>query len=69
MPGTAGDERWVGVLDVLRRGEPKRTVEIGVHPGPDDWRLLERQELARFVPAALADGHVLVSWNALADAN
>jgi predicted glycoside hydrolase/deacetylase ChbG (UPF0249 family) len=69
MPGTAGDERWLGVLDALRSSDPRRSVEIGVHPGPDDWRLLERQELARFVPAALAGGHALVSWNALTDAN
>ena len=61
MPATAGDRHWLGVLDLIG-SDPSASVEIGVHPGPDDWRLVEREELARFVPAARADGHVLSSW-------
>lgn len=62
MPASAGDEDWVAVLDLLERESDDHSLEIGVHPGPSDWRLSEQRELARFVAAALARGHALRTW-------
>jgi chitin disaccharide deacetylase len=65
MPASAGDLGWADEL--LRRvdGLPGSTLEVGVHPGPEDWRADERRSAERLAGAARALGHELVSWRAI----
>jgi len=60
MPATAGDEDWLGVLELVAR---ERSLEVGVHPGSQEpWRLAELQALRPFVEATRARGHTLATW-------
>ena len=64
MPASTGDLAWadelLGRIDSLSGS----TMEVGVHPGPDDWRD-ERRSAARLASAAPELGHELVSWRAI----
>lgn len=62
MPASSGDLGWADAL--LRRvGDlPGSTLEVGVHPGPDEWREDERRSVVRFSVEARELGHELVSW-------
>jgi chitin disaccharide deacetylase len=65
MPASTGDLAWadelLGRIDSLSG----LTMEVGVHPGPDDWRADERRSAARLASAAPELGHELVSWRAI----
>jgi predicted glycoside hydrolase/deacetylase ChbG (UPF0249 family) len=64
MPATAGDTDWRALLPLLSELPVRATLEIGVHPGQiEEWRRAERKGLAAFVPAALAEGHAVATWN------
>lgn len=62
MPATAADERWTDLLDRVAGSPAGATLEVGVHPGPSDWRLVELEALREFVAAARARGHRFVTW-------
>jgi hypothetical protein len=63
MPTSAHDVAWQEALLDRCASLPGGLLEIGVHPGTlEAWRDDERRSLARFVPAARAAGHELVSW-------
>jgi len=65
MPTSDGDSDWRELLSAFASAPADLTLEIGVHPGYDGWRDLERRGLAAFVDAAQAHGHELVTWNEL----
>lgn len=62
MPASTGDLGWADEL--LRRVDdlPGTTLEVGVHPGPYDWRDDERRSAVRLSARAGELGHELVSW-------
>jgi chitin disaccharide deacetylase len=62
MPTSAGDRGWEDPLAGIVRDLDGETIEIGVHPGYDDWRAEERTSVLAFADRARADGHELVSW-------
>jgi predicted glycoside hydrolase/deacetylase ChbG (UPF0249 family) len=39
------------------------TMEIGVHPGFEGWRAIERLSAGRIAAGAAEEGHRLISWN------
>jgi predicted glycoside hydrolase/deacetylase ChbG (UPF0249 family) len=65
MPTSAGDLDWHGGLTELVRTLDGTTLEVGVHPGYDDWRDDERRSVLAFADAARAQGHELVAWRDL----
>ena len=64
MPTSAGDVAWEQALAEIAQ-ELDGTLEVGVHPGYDDWRDGERTSVLAFAELARRDGHELVSWKAL----
>lgn len=57
------DREWPSKLRKRIRGVADGVMEIGVHPGYEGWRDVERQCLQEFVAGALEDGHCLMSWH------
>jgi predicted glycoside hydrolase/deacetylase ChbG (UPF0249 family) len=64
MPTSAGDVGWEQPLTEIARGLTG-TLEVGVHPGYEDWRDGERESVLAFAELARGDGHELVSWKDL----
>lgn len=62
MPASAGDLGWAEDLLTRVSQLPGATLEVGVHPGFDDWRDDERRNAARLAARAGELGHELVSW-------
>ncbi len=66
MPATGGEPGWEKpLLDAVRRLDGA-TMEVGVHPGFDDWREGERTTVLRFSELARDEGHELVAWKDVA---
>ncbi len=65
MPTSAGDRGWAAPLAELIPRLRGTTLEIGVHPGYEDWRADERLSAIAFAAAVKRDGHELVSWRDL----
>lgn len=66
MPTSAGDAGWEGRLAEIARRLRGKTLEVGVHPGFDDWRDGERTSVLQFASLARDGGHELVAWKDLA---
>jgi predicted glycoside hydrolase/deacetylase ChbG (UPF0249 family) len=64
MPTSAGDVGWEQPLAEIAR-KLDGTLEVGVHPGYEDWRDGERISALAFAELARRDGHELVGWAAL----
>jgi predicted glycoside hydrolase/deacetylase ChbG (UPF0249 family) len=65
MPTSTGDVNWHELAPRLRRLHGA-SIEIGVHPGMKEaWRRRERESLVAFVPAAVEQGHELVTWRSI----
>lgn len=62
MPTSAADGAWARPLLAAMDGLPGATLEVGVHPGYDDWRDAERASVLEFATLAQDAGHGLVSW-------
>jgi predicted glycoside hydrolase/deacetylase ChbG (UPF0249 family) len=62
MPTSAHDADWHRLAGRLPAGQ---TLEIGLHPGYEDWRNEERLSLMPFVAEARKAGHELVGWKSL----
>ncbi len=62
MPTSATDVGWPQPLLALAEGLSGQTLEVGVHPGFDDWRDAERESVLVFADLARDAGHTLVSW-------
>jgi predicted glycoside hydrolase/deacetylase ChbG (UPF0249 family) len=61
MPTSAGDLGWEMDLAKIAVGL-NGTLEVGVHPGYEDWRNEERRSVLGFAELCRAHGHELVSW-------
>ncbi len=62
MPTSATDGDWARPLLALARELPGATLEVGVHPGFDDWRAGERESVLELATLARDEGHTLISW-------
>lgn len=62
MPTSAADTAWESPLLEIAAGLDGTTLEVGVHPGYDDWRDGERTSVIAFAALARDAGHTLVSW-------
>lgn len=62
MPTSAADVGWERPLLTIAAGLPGATLEVGVHPGFDDWRNAERESVLELAGLARHAGHTLVSW-------
>jgi hypothetical protein len=62
MPTSADDHGWERPLLAIVAGLDGSTLEVGVHPGYDDWRDGERASVLAFAALARDAGHTLVSW-------
>jgi chitin disaccharide deacetylase len=62
MPTSAADGDWARPLLALATELPGPTLEVGVHPGFDDWRHQERESVLELATLARDEGHTLVSW-------
>jgi predicted glycoside hydrolase/deacetylase ChbG (UPF0249 family) len=63
MATSAGDDDWSPLLERLHRDG---TLEIGVHPGVEGWRGVERNALQAFAEAARRE-HTFVTWKEVGD--
>lgn len=66
MPTSTGDTRWESRLAEIIRRLRGNTLEVGVHPGFDDWQDGERSSVVRFAALARTEGHELVAWKDIA---
>jgi hypothetical protein len=62
MPRGAPGEVWAAALASRL---PRGTLEVGVHPGPDEWRRDQQREVEIFTPLARRRGATMIGWREL----
>jgi hypothetical protein len=62
MPRGGPGEAWAAALAARL---PRGTLEVGVHPGPDGWRLDQRREVEIFISLVRRRGATLIGWKEL----
>lgn len=62
MPRGGPGETWASALASRL---PHGTLEVGVHPGPDGWRLEQRREVELFTQLVRRRGATLIGWKDL----
>ena len=63
MPAASGDVRWSDAL--LAQIDLDGMLEVGVHPGPKEWRYQELVDMQEFAVQAKERGHEFVTWRSV----